>query len=77
MIHSELGKHIKKQTMKFYEEHLDNNSFLRVHRSYIVNINKVKRLELYEKDSYKIKMVDETTVPVSRNGYAKIKEMLK
>ena len=77
MIHSELGKHIKKQTMKFYEEHLDNNNFFRVHRSYIVNLGKVKQLELFEKDSYKIKLSDGSSIPVSRSGYSKIKEILK
>lgn len=77
MIHSELGKHLKKQTMKFYEEHLDTSTFFRVHRSYIVNINSVKQMELFEKESYKITMKDGSSVPVSRSGYSKIKELLK
>ena len=77
MIHSELGKHLKKQTMKFYEEHLDDKTFFRVHRSYIVNINDVKQMELFEKESYKITMKDGNSVPVSRSGYSKIKELLK
>lgn len=77
MIHSELGKHLKKQTMKFYEEHLDINIFFRVHRSYIVNINSIKQMELFEKESYKITMKDGSSVPVSRSGYSKIKELLK
>lgn len=77
MIHSELGKHLKKQTMKYYEEHLDGNTFFRVHRSYIVNINDVKGMELFEKESYKITMNDGTKIPVSRSGYGKIKELLK
>ncbi len=77
MIHSELGKHLKKQTMKFYEEHLDINTFYRVHRSYIVNINSIKQMELFEKESYKITMNDGSKIPVSRSGYSKIKELLK
>jgi two-component system LytT family response regulator len=77
MIHSELGKHMKKQTMKFYEEHLDGNNFFRVHRSYLVNLSKIKQLELFEKDSYKIKMNDGNLIPVSRSGYGKIKEIFK
>ena len=77
MIHSELGKHLKKQTMKYYEEHLDGNTFFRVHRSYIININDVKQMELFEKESYKITMKDGEKIPVSRSGYSKIKELLK
>lgn len=77
MIHSELGKYLKKQTMKYYEEHLDNNTFFRVHRSYIVNLNEVKQMELFEKESYKITMKDGSKIPVSRSGYSKIKELLK
>lgn len=77
MIHSELGKHLKKQTMKYYEEHLDINTFFRVHRSYIVNINSIKQMELFEKESYKITMNDGSKIPVSRSGYGKIKELLK
>ena len=77
MIHSELGKHLKKQTMKYYEEHLESNTFFRVHRSYIVNLEKVKQMELFEKDTYKITMNDGDKIPVSRSGYAKIKELLK
>jgi two-component system LytT family response regulator len=77
MIHSELGKHLKKQTMKYYEDHLDGNTFFRVHRSFIVNINQVKQMELFEKDSYLISMNDGSKIPVSRSGYAKIRELLK
>jgi two-component system LytT family response regulator len=77
MIHSELGKHLKKQTMKYYEDHLEDNVFFRVHRSYIVNIEKVKQLELFEKDSYLISMNEGSKIPVSRSGYAKIRELLK
>ena len=77
MLHSELGKHLKKQTMKFYEENLADSNFYRVHRSYIVNINYISQMELVEKDTYKITMKDKTKVPVSRTGYSKIKELLK
>ncbi len=77
MIHSGLGKHLKKQTMKYYEENLNSNIFFRVHRSYLININDVKQMELFEKDSYKITMNDGAKIPVSRSGYSKIKELLK
>jgi two-component system LytT family response regulator len=63
--------------MKYYEDHLDGNTFFRVHRSFIVNINQVKQMELFEKDSYLISMNDGSKIPVSRSGYAKIRELLK
>jgi len=77
MIHSELGKHLKKQTMKYYEEHLNSSTFFRVHRSNIININYVKQMELFEKESYQISMKNGAKIPVSRSGYGKIKELLK
>ncbi|MEE9431811.1 MAG: LytTR family transcriptional regulator DNA-binding domain-containing protein [Melioribacteraceae bacterium] len=77
MIHSELGKHLKQQTMKFYEQHLDDKEFYRVHRSYIVKLSAVKQIELFEKDSYKITLQDGTKIPVSRSGFGKIRELLK
>jgi len=70
-------KHLKKQTMRYYEENLDVDTFFRVHRSYIVNINQIKQMELYEKESYRITLNNGSKIPVSRNGYGKIKEMLK
>jgi two-component system LytT family response regulator len=76
-IYSNLGKHLKKQTMKFYEENLDENIFYRVHRSYIVNINFIEQMELFEKDTYKITIKGGSKIPVSRTGYSKIKELLK
>ncbi len=77
MIYSELGKHLKQQTMKYYEANLNNKEFYRVHRSYIVKLSAVKQIELVAKDSYQITLQDGTKIPVSRNGYGKIKELLK
>ena len=76
MIHSELGKFLKKQTMKYYEEHMDEKTFIRIHRSFIVNINKVKQIDLLEKESYILLLNEGDKIPVSRSGYSKIKELL-
>jgi two-component system, LytTR family, response regulator len=77
MIYSELGKFLKQNTMKYYEEHLNQSEFIRVHRSYIVNINEVKQVELFEKESYKITLKDGSKIPVSKSGYSKIKDISK
>ncbi len=45
------GKYLKEQTMKYFEEHLPQNKFVRVHRSNIVNTAAISRIELYEKQT--------------------------
>ena len=76
MIYSENSRHLKAQTMRYYEEHLDPLQFVRIHRSYIVNINFVERLEPYDKDTYVAIMTQGQRLKISRNGYKKLKETL-
>ena len=45
MIHTNKGKHLKHQTMKFYEQQLDANKFIRIHRSFIVNVSEINKIE--------------------------------
>ncbi len=75
-IHSEGGKFMKKKTMQFFEDHLDNNMFIRIHRSSIININFIKQMELYEKDSYRVILKDDTKLSVSKTGLQKLKGIL-
>ena len=76
MIYSELGKYLKQKTLKSLDNRLDNNKFIRIHRSYILNLNFLKQLELFGKGSYKVITKDGTKLPVSKSGYAKLKEVL-
>ncbi len=71
------GKFLKQKTMKFYEEHLNPNQFVRIHRSYIVPLKGIKRIELAEKNTYQVKLEDDIRLPVSKSGYDKLKEILK
>lgn len=48
-IHTEKGKFLKEETMKYFQEHLPSKQFVRVHRSYIVNVEMIHRIEMYEK----------------------------
>ncbi len=73
---AEQGKFLKQKTMKYFESRLESEDFVRIHRSYIVNINYISKIELYEKESYRILMKDEKLLPVSRSGYARIKTIL-
>ena len=76
MIYSSEGKFLKQKTMKFFDEHLDPKDFIRVHRSYIVAIKGIKKIELLEKETYQVILQDKTAVPVSKTGYEKLKEIL-
>ena len=71
------GKKILKQgTLSALEEDLDPKHFLRIHRSYILNIDRLSKIEPYAKDSRVAILTDGTRLQVSRSGYAKLKEML-
>jgi two-component system, LytTR family, response regulator len=74
MIYSDEGKHLKQGTMKYYEDHLDESRFIRVHRSYIVRIDQVTQLEPYSKDTYTLKLRNGTSLKVSRNGLKSLKD---
>ena len=76
MIYTADGKYLKQKTMKFFESHLPTKSFIRVHRSYIVRIDFVEQIELYEKDSYIIKLKNSQTIPVSKSGYNRLRSAL-
>jgi two-component system, LytTR family, response regulator len=77
MIHTGSGKHLKQQTMKHFEAQLNSNDFLRIHRSFIVAIKEIKKLELLEKESYQVYLDKNISLPVSKTGYDKLKAILK
>jgi len=77
MIYSREGKFLKQKTMKYFEEHLSPSDFVRIHRSYIASVKRIKKIELLEKESYQIILEDKTALPVSKSGYDKIKEIFK
>lgn len=69
-------KHLKQQTISSLEAALDPSRFLRIHRSYIVNLERVARLEPYGKDSYVAVLADRVQLPVSRTGYSRLRAFL-
>lgn len=73
MIHTSKGKHLKHQTMKFYEQQLDSNKFIRIHRSFIVNVSEINKIEKFGKDSYQVVLKGGTTLKVSRSRYQELK----
>jgi len=70
------GSFLKNKTMAFFEKTLDPAQFTRVHRSYILNINQVTRIEPYEKENHLAILRSGAKVLVSKTGYPKLKAAL-
>ena len=73
---SEGRQYLKDQTMGALETQLDPARFVRIHRSYILNIERIARVELYAKDSRVAILRDGKRLPVSRAGYARLSKLL-
>jgi two-component system LytT family response regulator len=69
-------KYLKQQTISSVEASLDPKSFIRIHRSYLVNLERVTRLEPYGKESHIVILNDGARLPVSRAGYTRLKVFL-
>jgi two-component system LytT family response regulator len=69
-------KHLKQQTIASLEAALDPARFLRVHRSYIVNLDRISKVEPYGKDSHVAVLHNGTQLPVSRAGYTRLRSFL-
>ena len=74
---SEGKQYLKQQTLGEVETVLDPGQFVRIHRSYILNIERLAKLELYAKDSHAAVLRDGARLPVSRAGYARLSAVLK
>jgi two-component system LytT family response regulator len=70
------GYFLKNKTMSHFEQVLDPSQFVRSHRSYIVNLQQITRIDPYEKDNHIAILRSGAKVPVSRNGYPKLKAIL-
>ncbi len=75
-IHTKEGSYLKNKTMGHFESTLDKNHFVRTHRSYIVNIQQITRIDAYEKDSHTAVLKTGAVIQVSKSGYARLKEVL-
>jgi two-component system, LytTR family, response regulator len=75
-IHTHNGAFLKNRTMSYFEKALDGAQFVRTHRSYILNVQQVTRIDPYEKDSHLCILQSGAQVPVSKAGYVKLKTVL-
>jgi hypothetical protein len=71
------GKYLKEQTMRYFEEHLPENQFVRVHRSIIVNVEMISRIELYEKQNQLLTLKNGQQIKTSPAGYKALRVALK
>lgn len=67
---------LKKKTMNFYEQMLDPALFVRVHRSYLLQLNQLTRIEPLEKDTHVALLKNGNRIPLSKTGYVKLKSVL-
>jgi len=75
-IYTESERHIKQTTMKYFEENLSSKSFVRIHRSYIVNVEFIDEIQQYEKDSYIVILKNKVNLKVSKSGFKNLKSIL-
>ncbi|MCE3228552.1 MAG: DNA-binding response regulator [Bacteroidetes bacterium] len=68
---------LKKKTMSYYEETLDPSQFVRVHRSFILNINYITKIEPLDKNNQLAVLKNGVKLPLSKTGYSKLREVLK
>lgn len=69
--------YLKTQRMSELEAQLDPQVFIRIHRSYIVNVGAIARIEPASKDNYCAVLKDGTKLPISRSGYQKVRELMR
>ena len=76
MLITPTGEYLKEQTMKYFETHLSPDTFVRVHRSTIVNVTQISRVELFGKETYQLLLKNGVKLRVSLSGYRLLKERL-
>lgn len=76
-IHTSKGKFLKKQTLANFEKQLPPAIFVRVHRSYLIAIKKMKKIYLLEKGSHEILLQNDMRIPVSKTGYQLLKNLVE
>lgn len=76
-IHTAEKYYLKHQTMGRFENQLPAQQFVRIHRAYLLNVQHLAKIDLYEKDRYCVTLRNNVRLPVSRTGYAKLKTVLE
>lgn len=77
MLHTSNGRFLKQSTMNFLETHLDTSIFARIHRSIILNLTCIDKLERYEKETYMVILKNGDKLKTSKSGAKLLKEKLQ
>ena len=75
-LHSEGKSYLKQQTLSDLETSLDSARFVRIHRSYLLNLDRLARIDTEDGEPKGVVLGDGTRLPLSRSGYGRIKGML-
>ena len=75
-IHTNDGMYLKNKTMSSFEKQLDPKQFVRVHRSFIVKVDQLAKIEPMEKESYRGILLNGEKVNISKSGYARLKQTI-
>ncbi len=75
-INTREGVFLKNKTMAYFEQNLPAHQFVRCHRSFMVQVPLITRIDPYEKDTYTVRLSTGRQIPVSKSGYARLKEVL-
>ena len=75
-VHVKNNYFLKKKTMNYFEKTLSTKDFIRIHRSFIININYLTKIEAFEKNSYRATLTNGNVVPISRTSYSELKKNL-
>jgi len=70
------GVFLKNKTMGYFEDILESQNFIRIHRSYIINVQLITRIDPYEKENHLAILSIGIKLPVSKSGYTKLKQVL-
>lgn len=76
-LHTQEGEFLKNWTMNYLEGFLNPEQFIRSHRSFFVSIQEITRIEPYEKDSYCLILKSGKTIPLSKTGHARLRQILR
>ncbi|OFX32068.1 MAG: DNA-binding response regulator [Bacteroidetes bacterium GWA2_32_17] len=72
-LHTKAGNFLKEKTMKYFETHLNTSKFIRIHRTYILNVETIQRVEYYDKDSHIAVLNNNEKIKISSSGYKLLK----
>ena len=75
-IYSKDNVYLKEQTMKYFESNLPPKQFIRIHRTYIVNVDFISSINSYKKNQFIVKLKNNYELKASQSGYKLLKETL-